>query len=176
MMTTPGPKSLYRPEYEHDSCGVAFVVDMYGRQSRDIVEKAIAALVNLEHRGAVGAEANTGDGTGLLIQVPDLFLREVMREEQNIELPEAGAYATGLCFLPQSRMLAMDAMRMVERIAAEQGVSVIGWREVPIDDSTVGAISRDAQPTINQIFLKAAGPDGTLLTDLDRTRPGRHQR
>jgi len=170
MMTTPGPKSLYRPEYEHDSCGVAFVVDMYGRKSRDIVEKAIAALVNLEHRGAVGAEANTGDGTGLLIQVPDLFLREVMREEQNVELPEAGAYATGLCFLPQSRMLAMDAMRMVERIAAEQGVSVIGWREVPVDDSTVGAISRDAQPSIHQIFVKAAGPGGALLTELDLER------
>ncbi|MBB1029784.1 glutamate synthase large subunit [Dietzia sp. SLG310A2-38A2] len=166
MMTTPGPRGLYRPEYEHDSCGVAFVVDMYGRQSRDIVEKAIAALVNLEHRGAVGAEANTGDGTGLMIQVPDRFFREVLREEQNLELPEAGAYATGLCFLPQSRMLAMDAKRLVERIAAEQGVTVIGWREVPVDDSTVGAISRDAQPTIHQIFVKAAGADGALLTEL----------
>ena len=165
MTTTAARKSLYRPEYEHDSCGVAFVVDMYGRKSRDIVEKALAALVHLEHRGAVGAETNTGDGTGLLIQIPDLFLREVMREEQNIELPEAGAYATGLCFLPQSRMLAMDAVRMVERIAAEQGVSVIGWREVPVDDFSVGAIARDAQPTIHQIFVKAAGPDGTLLTD-----------
>ena len=170
MQTTPGPQGLYRPEHEHDSCGVAFVVDMYGRQSRDIVEKAIAALVNLEHRGAVGAEANTGDGTGLLIQIPDLFLREVMREEQNTELPQAGAYATGLCFLPQSRMLAMDAMRMVERIAAEQGVSVIGWREVPVDDTSVGAIARDAQPTIHQIFVKAAGPDGTLLTGIDLER------
>lgn len=166
MTTTPGPKGLYRPEYEHDSCGVAFVVDMYGRQSRDIVEKAIAALANLEHRGAVGAETNTGDGTGLLIQIPDRFLRELMREEHDVELPEAGAYATGLCFLPQSRMLAMDAMRMVERIAAEQGVTVIGWRDVPVDDSSVGAISRDAQPTIHQIFVKAAGPDGGLLTDL----------
>ena len=170
MQTTPGPQGLYRPEHEHDSCGVAFVVDMYGRQSRDIVEKAIAALVNLEHRGAVGAEANTGDGTGLLIQIPDLFLREVMREEQNTELPQAGAYATGLCFLPQSRMLAMDAMRMVERIAAEQHVSVIGWREVPVDDSSVGAIARDAQPTIHQIFVKAAGPDGALLTGIDLER------
>ncbi|NLD85912.1 MAG: hypothetical protein GX636_08370, partial [Actinomycetales bacterium] len=84
MQTTPGPQGLYRPEYEHDACGVAFVVDMYGRRSRDIVEKAIAALVNLEHRGAVGAEANTGDGTGLLIQVPDTFLRDVMRDEHEI--------------------------------------------------------------------------------------------
>ncbi|MFL0579064.1 glutamate synthase large subunit [Dietzia sp. 179-F 9C3 NHS] len=166
MTMTPGPQGLYRPEYEHDACGVAFVVDMHGRRSRDIVDKAIAALVNLEHRGAVGAEHNTGDGTGLLIQVPDRFLREVMLAEHDVELPEAGAYATGLCFLPQSRMLAMDAMRMVERIAAEQGVTVIGWREVPVDDTSLGAISRDAQPTITQIFVKAAGADGALLTDL----------
>ena len=166
MMTTPGPRGLYRPEYEHDSCGVAFVVDMHGRRSRDIVEKALAALANLEHRGAVGAETNTGDGTGLMIQIPDRFLREIMREEHDVELPEAGAYATGLCFLPQSRMLAMDAQRMVERIAAEQGVTVIGWREVPVDDSSVGAIARDAQPRIVQIFVRAAGPGGAPLTDL----------
>src|SRR5690625_249473 len=168
--TSPAPQGLYRPEHEHDSCGVAFVVDMYGRRSRGIVDQAIAALVNLEHRGAVGAEINTGDGTGLLIQIPDRFLREVMREEQGVELPEAGAYATGLCFLPQSRMLAMDAARMVERIAAEQGVSVIAWREVPVDDSTVGAIARDAQPTIWQIFVKAGGPDGGLLAGLELER------
>src|SRR5699024_10086428 len=161
-----GPRGLYRPEYEHDSCGVAFVVDMHGRRSRDIVEKALAALANLEHRGAVGAETNTGDGTGLMIQIPDRFLREIMREEHDVELPEAGAYATGLCFLPQSRMLAMDAQRMVERIAAEQGVTVIGWREVPVDDSSVGAIARDAQPRIVQIFVRAAGPGGAPLTDL----------
>src|SRR5699024_5498439 len=166
MMTTPGPRGLYRPEYEHDSCGVAFVVDMHGRRSRDIVEKALAALANLEHRGAVGAETNTGDGTGLMIQIPDRFLREIMREEHDVELPEAGAYATGLCFLPQSRMLAMDAERMVERIAAGQGVTVIGWREVPVDDSSVGAIARDAQPRIVQIFVRAAGPGGAPLTDL----------
>ena len=169
MITTPGPQGLYRPEYEHDSCGVAFVVDMHGRKSRDIVDKAVKALINLEHRGAVGAETTTGDGTGLLIQVPDRFLREVMAE-QGVELPEAGAYATGLAFLPQSRMLTHDAMRMVERIAAEQGVTVIGWRDVPVDDDGIGAISRDAQPTIKQIFVKAAGDDGRLLTDLDLER------
>ena len=162
MTTPPSRQGLYRPEYEHDSCGVAFVVDMHGRKSRDIVDKAIKALINLEHRGAVGAEANTGDGTGILVQVPDRFLREVVE----FDLPKAGQYATGLCFLPQSRMLTMDSMRMVERIAAEQGVTVIGWREVPFDDSGLGAISRDAMPTIMQIFVKAAGEDGALLSDV----------
>ena len=97
MMTTPGPRSLYRPEYEHDSCGVAFVVDMYGRQSRDIVEKAITALVNLEHRGAIGSDAGTGDGAGILTQMPDAFLRAVV----DFDLPAKGEYAVGIAFLPQ---------------------------------------------------------------------------
>ena len=162
----PEAQGLYSPANEHDACGIGMIANIRNKPSHEVVEKGLEILENLEHRGAVGAEANTGDGTGLLIQVPDLFLRAVVREELNIELPEAGAYATGLCFLPQSRMLAMDAMRMVERVAAEQGVTVIGWREVPVDDSSVGAISRDAQPTIRQIFVKAAGPDGTLLTDV----------
>ena len=169
-MTNTGPNGLHRPEYEHDNCGVAFVVDIHGRKSRDIVDKAVSALINLEHRGAVGAEANTGDGTGIMIQVPDRFLREVMHDEYEVDLPEPGAYATGLAFLPQSRMLTMDAMRMVERIAAEEGVSVIAWRDVPVDDNGIGAISRDAQPTIKQIFVKAAGEDGRLLTDVDLER------
>ncbi|WP_333618288.1 glutamate synthase central domain-containing protein, partial [Dietzia sp.] len=166
MTTPPSRKGLYRPDYEHDACGVAFVVDMHGRKSRDIVDKAIKALINLEHRGAVGAEANTGDGTGILVQVPDRFLREVV----DFELPEAGSYATGLCFLPQSRILTMDTMRMVERVAAEQGVTVIGWREVPFEDSSIGAIARDALPTIMQIFVKAAGPGGELLSDVELER------
>ena len=88
----PGPQGLYHPANEHDACGVAFVVDMHGRKSRDIVEKAITALVNLEHRGAAGAEPNTGDGAGILIQVPDRFFREVV----DFELPHQGAYATGI--------------------------------------------------------------------------------
>ena len=97
MKHAPGPVGLYDPVNEHDSCGVAFVVDMHGRRSRDIVDKAITALVNLEHRGAAGAEPNTGDGAGILIQVPDRFLRDVV----DFDLPAEGRYATGIAFLPQ---------------------------------------------------------------------------
>ena len=92
------PNGMYNPAYEHDSCGVAMVVDIHGRRSRDIVDKAITALLNLEHRGAQGAEPNTGDGAGILLQVPDKFLRAVCE----FDLPEPGSYATGIAFLPQS--------------------------------------------------------------------------
>ena len=94
----PNAQGLYNPAFEHDACGVAMVADMHGRRSRDIVEKAITALLNLEHRGAQGAEPHTGDGAGILLQVPDEFCRAVC----DFELPEPGSYATGIAFLPQS--------------------------------------------------------------------------
>ena len=94
----PNSVGLYNPAYEHDACGVAMVVDMHGRRSRDIVDKAITALLNLEHRGAAGAEPNSGDGAGIMIGVPDGFLRAVV----DFELPAEGSYATGIAFLPQS--------------------------------------------------------------------------
>ncbi len=152
-----GPQGLYDPSNEHDACGVAFVVDMHGRRSRDIVEKAITALVNLEHRGAAGAEPNSGDGAGILLQVPDAFLRAVV----DFELPAAGAYATGIGFLPQGAEAADEAAAGVERIANEEGMTVLGWREVPTDASSLGAMARDAMPTFRQVFLAGAG-----LTDM----------
>jgi hypothetical protein len=94
----PSNVGLYNPAFEHDACGVAMVVDMHGRKTRDIVDKAITALLNLEHRGAQGAEPHSGDGAGILLQVPDEFLRAVV----DFELPPAGSYATGMAFLPQS--------------------------------------------------------------------------
>ena len=145
-------QGMYNPAYEHDACGVAMVADMHGRRSRDIVDKAITALVNLEHRGAQGAEPNTGDGAGILIQVPDAFLRDVVE----FDLPEAGSYATGIAFLPQSSRDAATACEAVEKIAEAEGLEVIGWREVPTDDSSLGALARDAMPTFRQIFLGGA--------------------
>ncbi|MFD4265585.1 glutamate synthase large subunit [Rhodococcus sp. NPDC058481] len=158
---SPGPQGLYDPANEHDACGVAFVVDMHGRRSRDIVEKAITALVNLEHRGAAGSEPNTGDGAGIMLQVPDSFLRAVV----DFELPAEGAYATGIGFLPQEAAAADEAAAGVERIVAEEGLTVLGWREVPTDDSSLGAMARDAMPTFRQVFLAAAGVTGM---DLER--------
>src|SRR6201993_4632785 len=153
----PNRVGLYNPAFEHDSCGVAMVVDMHGRRSRDIVDKAITALLNLEHRGAQGAEPRSGDGAGILIQVPDAFLREVV----DFALPAAGSYATGIAFLPQSSKDAAAACAAVEKIAESEGLEVLGWRNVPTDDSSLGALSRDAMPTFRQVFM--AGDSGMEL-------------
>jgi glutamate synthase (NADPH/NADH) large chain len=128
------------------------VVDMHGRRSRDIVDKAITALLNLEHRGAQGAETNTGDGAGILIQVPDEFLRAVV----DFDLPERGSYATGMAFLPQSSKDAKAACEAVEKIAESEGLQVLGWRDVPTDESSLGALARDAMPTMKQVFIVGA--------------------
>lgn len=154
---TPKRVGLYNPAFEHDSCGVAMVVDTHGRRSRDIVDKAITALLNLEHRGAQGAEPRSGDGAGILIQVPDEFLREAV----DFELPAPGSYATGIAFLPQSSKDAAAACAAVQKIAEAEGLQVLGWRSVPTDDSSLGALSRDAMPTFRQVFL--AGASGMAL-------------
>ena len=113
----PQIQGLYNPAYEHDSCGVAMVADIHGRRSRDIVDKAITALLNLEHRGAQGAEPNTGDGAGILLQVPDAFCRAVCKRE-GFELPGEGSYATGIAFLPQSSRDAAAACANVATVAS----------------------------------------------------------
>jgi glutamate synthase (NADPH) large chain len=128
------------------------VVDMHGRRSRDIVDKAITALLNLEHRGAQGAEPHTGDGAGILLQVPDEFLRAVV----DFDLPPAGSYATGMAFLPQSSKDAAAACAAVEKIVEAEGLEVLGWRGVPTDESSLGALARDAMPTFRQVFIGGA--------------------
>ncbi|MCV7192913.1 glutamate synthase large subunit [Mycolicibacterium brumae] len=153
----PRSAGLYNSAYEHDSCGVAMVVDMHGRRSRAIVDHAITALLNLEHRGAAGAEPNTGDGAGILIQVPDRFFRAVCAEqEKSFELPEAGSYATGIAFLPQSERDAAAACAAVEKIVEAEGLKLLGWRDVPTDDTLLGALARDAMPVFRQIFIGGA--------------------
>src|ERR1700736_5824717 len=152
----PSSQGLYNPAFEHDACGVAMVADMHGRRSRDIVDKAITALLNLEHRGAQGAEPHTGDGAGILLQVPDEFLRAVVE----FDLPEYGSYATGIAFLPQSSRDAATACEAVEKMVEAEGLEVLGWREVPTDESSLGALARDAMPTFRQLFVAgAAGMD-----------------
>lgn len=154
---------LYNPAYEHDSCGVAMVVDIHGRRSRDIVDKAITALLNLEHRGAAGAEPNSGDGAGIMLQIPDKFFRAVLAEQGSFELPAEGSYASGIAFLPQGSKDAATACEAVEKIVEAEGLTVLGWREVPHDDSSLGALARDAMPTFRQLFI--AGASGI---DLER--------
>src|SRR5689334_1731604 len=118
----PSPQGLYNPAFEHDACGVAMVADMHGRRSRDIVEKAITALLNLEHRGAQGAEPNTGDGAGILLQVPHEYFQAIVE----FDLPEPGSYATGIAFLPQSSKDAATACEAVGKIAEAEGLTVLG--------------------------------------------------
>ena len=124
------PQGLYDGLHEHDACGVAFVADITGRQSHDVVAMGITALNNLEHRGATGAEENTGDGAGILVQVPDAFLRQAVA----FALPAAGGYAVGNAFLPIDDQDADDkAAAQIADIAQEEGLEVLGWRDVPVE-------------------------------------------
>ncbi len=121
---------------EHDSCGVAFVADIRGRPSHEMVEMGLASLCHLEHRGAKGADPETGDGAGVLVQVPDRFLHATL----NLELPPLGSYATGIAFLPADERQAGEACRQFEALAPEEGLSVLGWREVPVDAHLPGRV------------------------------------
>jgi glutamate synthase (NADPH) large chain len=162
MASSSTPFGLYRPEYEHDSCGVAFVVDMHGRRRHEIVRMGLDSLCHLEHRGASGAEVNTGDGAGILIQLPDRFYREVA----GVELPEPGAYATGIGFLPADPTEARRVRAQIEDIAVAEGMTVLGWRDVPTDASSIGSIASGAMPSFHQIFVSSA--TGRRDLDLDR--------
>jgi glutamate synthase (NADPH/NADH) large chain len=162
MSHTPRRQGLYDPAFEHDACGVAFVVDLHGRPSREIVDAGLTALLHLDHRGATGAEANTGDGAGVLIQVPDRFLREVV----DFDLPPVGHYATGIAFLPAGESTS-DATDAVDKIVASEGLTVLGWRDVPVQPDSLGSMARDVMPVFRQVFV--AGPDGNLSgLDLER--------
>ena len=154
-------QGLYEPRHEHDSCGVNFVCDMNGRARHDIVAMGIHALCNLEHRGAQGADVNTGDGAGILIQIPHRFYRDVV----DFELPPRERYATGIAFLPQDPTQAERAQREVERIIVEEGLQPLGWRNLPIDESMLGTGSLMTMPTFRQLFV---GGDGAEGIDLDR--------
>ncbi|MGH9132513.1 MAG: glutamate synthase subunit alpha, partial [Ilumatobacteraceae bacterium] len=162
MQTLPRPTGLYDPRFEHDSCGVSFVAHMRGVRSNDLVMTGLRALTNLAHRGATGAEPDTGDGAGILLQIPDAFLRAVA----GFELPAAGAYAAGIAFLPTEALALEKAMDAIEDIAVEEGLRVLGWRELPIAPDCLGATARAAMPTMKQFFVSAA--DGATGIDLDR--------
>ncbi|HEX7043233.1 MAG TPA: glutamate synthase large subunit [Burkholderiales bacterium] len=144
-------EGLYDPSREHDACGVGFVVDIKGRKSHAIVTHALTILKNLEHRGACGCEENTGDGAGILIQLPHAFFRE--RAGLPFELPPPGQYGAGLVFLPREPAEARQCEALVERIAREEGQVFLGWRDVPTDDSALGPTARAAEPAFRQVFI-----------------------
>ena len=149
----PPPQGLYDPRNEHDACGVAFVATLTGVASHEIVAKALTALRNLEHRGAAGAEPNSGDGAGILMQVPDRFLREVV----DFELPAQFSYAVGTAFLPGDDEQVSKARRRIGEIAAEEGLSVLGWRDVPTNPDILGATALGVMPAFSQLFVAGAG-------------------
>ncbi|HYP44514.1 MAG TPA: glutamate synthase large subunit [Propionibacteriaceae bacterium] len=146
-------EGLYDPAFEHDACGVAFVATLTGIPSHSIIEQGIEALHNLDHRGATGIDVNTGDGAGILMQVPDAFLRAVV----DFELPRAGAYAVGSAFLPRDPAAAAQAKARIEQIAAEERLRVLGWRVVPTPEDSLSDSSRSNMPHFEQLFVAAVG-------------------
>ncbi|NJP19933.1 MAG: glutamate synthase large subunit [Hydrococcus sp. CRU_1_1] len=151
--TLPPKQGLYDPQFEHDACGVGFIVHMKGKQSHEIVEQALTILVNLEHRGACGAETNTGDGAGILIQVPHKFLKKVAAAE-NIALPEAGQYGVGIIYSSPDLAAREKGRKLFEQIVAEEGLEVLGWRDVPTDNSSLGNTAKSSEPFMEQVFIK----------------------
>ncbi|MER5944563.1 glutamate synthase large subunit [Streptomyces sp. NPDC001904] len=151
MDARPAAQGMYDPRNEHDACGVGFVATLTGEASHTLVEQALTVLRNLEHRGATGSEPDSGDGAGILSQVPDAFLRESV----DFDLPEAGAYAVGIAFLPEQDTESFAGQ--IETIAAEEGLSVLGWREVPVAPQLLGSMARSTMPVFRQVFVA----DGT---------------
>ncbi|MBN2103713.1 glutamate synthase large subunit [bacterium] len=145
----PAAKGLYNPQNEHDSCGVGFVVHTDARPSHFIIENGIRILMNLEHRGAIGGDKSTGDGAGLLLQIPDLFFRN----EVPFTLPAFSAYGVGMIFLPSDQNLANQCRAAVEKIVSQEGCDVLGWREVPVNNSHLGRLALEHEPMVQQIFI-----------------------
>ena len=150
-------RGLYDPQFEHDSCGVGFVVNVRGERSHRVVEQGLAVLKRLAHRGAVGADPKTGDGAGILVQIPhELF-----------KIGRPGAYGAGLIFLPQNKRLRSICKEVFARIIEQEGQSLLGWRSVPVDDSGIGRTAKETQPVMEQIFIGKGKGVNTRL-DLER--------
>ena len=148
----PGAQGLYHPRHEHDACGIGFVARINGQKSHDIIMKGIEILINLTHRGACGCDPETGDGAGLLIQIPHKFLsRECAK--LGFTLPRPGEYGVGMIFLPVEAQQRFQTEGLLERIAQDEGLTVLGWRDTPIDGDGIGRVARASQPYIEQIFI-----------------------
>jgi glutamate synthase domain-containing protein 1 len=159
----PPPKQgLYDPQFEHDACGVGFIVNIKGRKSHSIVSDALQILVNLDHRGAVGCEINTGDGAGILMQLPHDFLVKAT-SSLGFKLPAFGQYGLGMLFMPQDKVERESVKQAFAKIIAEEGQTIIGWRDIPTDNSSLGNTAKKAEPFMMQVFI---GRDASLKDDL----------
>src|SRR6476469_2121423 len=162
----PETQGLYDPEHESDSCGVAMIADIKGRRSHSIVADGLTALEHLEHRGAAGAEPNSGDGAGILLQLPVELLREVV----DFALPGpaddgSNTFAAGICFLPQDEGARSAARARIEALAAEEGLEVLGWRAVPVDPvgAGIGSTALGCMPHMAQLFVATRGAEGVRV-------------
>ena len=147
----PEKQGIYDPQFEKDNCGVGFVAHMKGKPSHEIIRQGLDLLNRLEHRGAVGSDPLTGDGAGILIQIPHKFFKAEC-DSLGIPLPEAGRYGTGLVFLPQDER-ANNLMKIFEEVTAREGLELLGWRKVPVDNTQIGETAREVEPNIQQIFI-----------------------
>ena len=155
FMGLPDAQGLYSPANEHDNCGIGFVANIEGQKSHDIVLKGIQILINLTHRGACGCDPQTGDGAGMLIQIPHSFFEREC-SKLGFTLPSPGEYGVGMVFLPVDRQERMLCEGVLERVANEHGLTVLGWRDTPINGDTIGRLARNTQPYIEQFFMRRA--------------------
>ncbi len=166
MKGLPPAQGLYHPSFEHDACGVGFICHIKGKASHQIVSDALQMLENMNHRGACGCEEDSGDGAGILVKTPDEFFRKELKKLK-ITLPPAGQYGVGMVFLPQDMVERRTCERIFERVAVENGMKVLGWRDVPVDEAFVGATPKRVAPKIRQLFV-AAGETFFNRKDFDR--------
>ena len=153
----PDRQGLYSPEFEHENCGIGFVTQLKGKKSHDIIEKGLETLENMTHRGAEGADSKTGDGAGILVQIPrDFYLI------QGYSLPPEGQFGTGIIFLPGDKAEAAKCKEVLTELIAGENIDVIGFRDVPRDNSTIGEVAKAAEPAMEQILLGADMDQDTL--------------
>ncbi|MFP5238010.1 MAG: glutamate synthase large subunit [Acidobacteriota bacterium] len=153
----PAPQGLYHPQHEHDACGMGLVASIRGEKSHDIIRKGLEVLINLTHRGAAGCDPETGDGAGILIQIPHVFFARECGE-LGMQLPGAGEYGVAMCFLPVDKQARLQCEGVIERISQEEGATVIGWRDTPVNGDAIGREARASQPYIEQLFVRR--PEG----------------
>src|SRR5690554_440202 len=162
----PLKQGLYDPQFEHDACGIGFVAHIKGKQSNEIVHQALTILTNLDHRGGQGSESNTGDGAGILMQIPHSFLAKEC-EKRNLKLPAPGEYGVGMLFLSPDPAERKASERILEDIIKEEGQELLGWRTVPVDNNLLGDSAKASQPYIRQVFVQK---NESLASDLDFER------
>ncbi|MCB1888070.1 MAG: glutamate synthase subunit alpha, partial [Rhodocyclaceae bacterium] len=166
-MDFPQKQGLYDPRNEHDACGVGFVAHVKGRKSHDIITQGLEILKNLDHRGAVGADALQGDGAGLLIQIPDALYRADMAE-RGVELPPAGEYGVGMVFMPKEIASRLACEEEIERAIRAEGQVLVGWRDVPVNaEMPMSPAVKAKEPVIRQVFI-GRGPDVMVTDALER--------